>query len=182
MLLNAARLFRILEDFLPKSQFDEMMEMVLVSPCKAGDESKVIGVEAGAPVVDFSVRRMFISRPGFNMRLWDLSQVELRGFAHFTGNNLLCGGYGSPLSEYQVDEELRYIRDIMAQVAGAHSMYGVDWERHVRMENSPFDAHQFVADELGIPRKGAKGINFGIIYGMGKKKLSRGLGLSLIHI
>jgi DNA polymerase I-like protein with 3'-5' exonuclease and polymerase domains len=51
-------------------------------------------------------------------------------------------------------------------------------DRHSELEKSPFDIHAFVADQLGISRKAAKGINFGIVYGMGKKKLGRSLGWS----
>lgn len=178
MLLAGARLFRILEDFLPPNHMQELFAMLNIGECKDGDEAKVLGLQPGDSVVDFSVRRMFIARPDFNIRLWDLSQVEMRGFAHFSNNKLLCEGYGTPMTEDDVDSELEYIRAVMEEVSVAH-IQGVDFERHKRMEDSPFDIHQFVADQLGIGRKSAKGINFGIVYGMGKKKLARGLGWSV---
>ena len=179
MLMNAGKLFGILEKFLPPNQFRQLMETLLVTGCRKGDEEKVLGLNAEDPVVDFSVRSLFIARPGYNMRLHDLSQVEIRGFAHYTGNQLLCGGYGTPMKDEQVNSELEYIQAIMAGERPNTSNYNVDWMRHVQMEANPFDAHQFVADEIGIPRKGAKGINFGIIYGMGKKKLARNMGWSV---
>ena len=40
------------------------------------------------------------------------------------------------------------------------------------------DIHAKVAKDLGIDRKGAKVINFGVLYGMGEKKLSYTLGIS----
>ena len=42
-----------------------------------------------------------------------------------------------------------------------------------------FDAHQMTADEIGITRKQAKAINFGLIYGMGVKKLAVELGVTV---
>lgn len=39
-------------------------------------------------------------------------------------------------------------------------------------ENADVDFHQIIADLIGIPRKPVKPINFGILYGMGKKKLT----------
>lgn len=41
------------------------------------------------------------------------------------------------------------------------------------------DIHARVARDLGIPRKGAKVINFGVLYGMGPDKLARTLGISV---
>ena len=40
------------------------------------------------------------------------------------------------------------------------------------------DFHQFTADLTGLDRKPAKNVNFGLVYGMGKKKLANDLGLS----
>jgi DNA polymerase I-like protein with 3'-5' exonuclease and polymerase domains len=40
------------------------------------------------------------------------------------------------------------------------------------------DFHQLCADLTGVPRKVAKNINFGLVFGMGKKKLARTLGVS----
>jgi DNA polymerase I-like protein with 3'-5' exonuclease and polymerase domains len=40
------------------------------------------------------------------------------------------------------------------------------------------DLHQWCADIMGIPRKSAKAINLGIMYGMGKNKLAAQLGVS----
>lgn len=41
------------------------------------------------------------------------------------------------------------------------------------------DYHQMVSDMTGVPRKPAKNLNFGLVYGMGKAELARQLGLSL---
>lgn len=174
MLLNAERLFRILKAFLPESQFEELLGMLLTAEAKPGDEAKSVGVDDGAEVVDFSVRRMFIARPGMNLRLHDLSQVEMRGFAHFSGNKMLCDGYGTAMTDSEVDAATRYILELMN--GGSPDASTVDLDRHSKLEASPFDIHAFVANQLGIPRKSAKGINFGIVYGMGKKKLARSLG------
>lgn len=42
-----------------------------------------------------------------------------------------------------------------------------------------FDAHQMTADDIGIERKQAKQINFGLIYGMGVKLLAANLGVTV---
>jgi|7_EtaG_2_1085326.scaffolds.fasta_scaffold00022_25 DNA polymerase I-like protein with 3'-5' exonuclease and polymerase domains len=177
MLVNADLLFRILEAFLSPREYEYTKNVMVMSKCKEGDEAKVLKLEPGSPVVDFSVRSLFISRPGHMMRLLDLSQVELRGFAHYTGATLFCDGYGTPMQDDQVSDELKYIRDYMETgELPDKSKYDVDWRRHLSMEENPFDAHQGVADEIGMDRKSAKGINFGILYGMGQKKLARGQG------
>jgi len=41
--------------------------------------------------------------------------------------------------------------------------------------NPKIDYHQILADRLGIPRDPTKNINFGMLYGMGEKKLKRKL-------
>jgi len=45
-------------------------------------------------------------------------------------------------------------------------------------ENPELDFHQVVADIMGIARKPAKNINFGMIYGMGIAKLAKDLGVT----
>ena len=45
-------------------------------------------------------------------------------------------------------------------------------------EDPGVDFHQMCADLTGTPRKQAKNINFGLVFGMGQKKLARTLGLS----
>jgi DNA polymerase I-like protein with 3'-5' exonuclease and polymerase domains len=45
-------------------------------------------------------------------------------------------------------------------------------------ENPDIDFHQMCADLTGTPRKQAKNINFGLVFGMGKGKLARSLGVS----
>lgn len=44
--------------------------------------------------------------------------------------------------------------------------------------NPDVDFHQLCADLTGVARGPAKGINFGLVYGMGQKKLAKTLGLS----
>lgn len=176
MLLDADRILSLLAAFLSERQFEELSDAVDISPIKDGDESKATGIGAGCPAIDFSVRRMFIARPSMNMRLWDLSQVEMRGFAHFSGNKLLCGGYGVAIADEAIGDELQAIRRIGegSDFFEELDRLGIDIHRHERAD--PFDIHQFVADEIDLARKPAKGINFGLVYGMGMKKLSRSLG------
>jgi DNA polymerase-1 len=46
-------------------------------------------------------------------------------------------------------------------------------------EDATTDFHQMCADLTGTPRKQAKNINFGIVFGLGKDNLARSLGLSV---
>lgn len=180
MLIDAVRLMRILADYLPPNQFDELMEMLVFSTARKGDEAKTVRVEPGARVVDFSVRRGFIPRQNKVWRSHDLSQVEMREFADLTGNQLLCGGYGTPLTYDQIQHEIACIKGVVdgADPLNALSPLGTTIRRHANedLNDSPFDIHEFVASDLDIGRKSAKGVNFGIVYGMGKRKLARNLG------
>ena len=88
-----------------------------------------------------SVRRLFVGRPGFRLYMLDYSQMEMRVFA-----------------DYVQDEEL-----------------------HALLEDPDFDFHTHVAKTVwGIEedhhlwdfyRTLAKAINFGLIFGIGDKKL-----------
>lgn len=179
MLMDADRLIGILIEFLPIQQLNELLNLLDFADAAEGDEAKYVGIEPGARVVDFSARSMFIPRAGRNWRTHDLSQVEMKGFAHYTGNRLLCDGYGNPLSEITIERELDAMRQIRQGADPHKALVGLDVRRHERMEReNKFDIHKFVGDEIGISRKAAKGINFGIVYGMGKKKLCRSLGLT----
>ena len=46
-------------------------------------------------------------------------------------------------------------------------------------EDPDIDFHQMCADLVGIPRGPAKNINFGIVYGMGKRLMASKLGVSM---
>lgn len=101
------------------------------------------------PVLGPLIRGCFVPDEGHpGWRAIDYSSIEYRFLAHF------------------------------AQGAGAD---------HVRtvFKNDPFaDYHQIVTDmvndaaDIGLKRKPAKTINFGLVYGMGLDKLARALGLS----
>lgn len=56
---------------------------------------------------------------------------------------------------------------------------GADVARRMYREDSSTDFHRMVSDLTGVPRKPAKTINFGLVYGMGKAKLARSLELEL---
>lgn len=49
------------------------------------------------------------------------------------------------------------------------------------LNNPLIDFHQIKADDLGIPRKPVKPINFGIMYGMGEAKLVRSIYMAIIE-
>ncbi len=151
--------------------------MLLFALVKEGDEAKTVGIDAGAKVVDFSVRSMFIARPGCNFRTHDLSQVEMKGFAHFSGNRLLCDGYGKSMPAHEISRELGALNEVLAGMDPRVAYQGLDVRRHVKYEReNTFDIHKFVAEQIEISRREAKSINFGIVYGMGQAKLCRGQG------
>lgn len=57
----------------------------------------------------------------------------------------------------------------------------LDWageKKLIERINDGADVHQATADLCGITRKQAKTINFGLLYGMGKSKLAKSLGIS----
>lgn len=62
----------------------------------------------------------------------------------------------------------------------AHYAIGGGAEDLVReyCANPNLDVHQWGADLVGIPRKKAKTINFGVVYGMGVEKMANELGIS----
>ncbi len=101
------------------------------------------------PVLAPMIRGLFIPDVGHRAwRKYDYSQIEYRFMIHF-----------------------------------AVGMAG-DRARKMFNDNPDLDYHDFAQDlvhsKLGImiPRKSIKGINFGLIYGMGQAKLGAGLGLS----
>lgn len=51
--------------------------------------------------------------------------------------------------------------------------------REAYVSNPGVDFHQACADLVGIPRKPAKNINFGLVYGMGVKLMAQQLGVSV---
>lgn len=173
MLIDAERVISILREFIPASQLEELKSMLDLSSVATDDESKSVKLPLGEPVIDFSIKAMFIPRPGMNIRSFDLSQVEMRGFAHFSGNGMLCRGYGGPMQDELVDAVLANVYEF---VQSGRWPDCIDWEYHRRLERNPFDIHAFVSKQVGISRKEAKGVNFGIVYGMGKRKLARERG------
>lgn len=58
---------------------------------------------------------------------------------------------------------------------------GIDASNAVRMyRNDPAtDFHSMASEITGVPRKQAKNVNFGVVYGMGVPKLAAGLGVSI---
>jgi DNA polymerase-1 len=97
--------------------------------------------------VPYLVRNLFCPRPN---RVWfkaDASQIEFRLFVHYSGSERLIRMYHEAYDE-------------MRRNPGARDL----------------DFHKVVADICRISRKDGKNINFGMLYGMGKDKMSFQLG------
>jgi len=63
----------------------------------------------------------------------------------------------------------------------AASTKGIDASEAVRMyrQDPSTDFHQMASDLTGVPRKQAKNVNFGVVYGMGVPKLAASLGVEM---
>ena len=98
------------------------------------------------------VRKAFLCRPGYTMVCVDYDQIEMRLFAHFSN-------------------AIRFIKHILngfdAHLGTAYDLFG----KHI-VEKS-----KKIKKKL---RKIAKDINFGIIYGMGQRKLASSLNLPAV--
>ena len=109
-------------------------------------------IPARDPELGPMIRSLFLPEEGCQWAAIDYSQQEPRALVHFAK---VYGDYtGIPMGG--VEEFVREYKD-----------------------NPKADFHSMVAEMAGIPRKQAKGINLGMIYGMGKNKLAAELDLSL---
>ena len=109
-------------------------------------------IPARDPELGPMIRSLFLPEEGCQWAAIDYSQQEPRALVHFAK---VYGDYtGIPMGG--VEEFVREYRD-----------------------NPKADFHSMVAEMAGIPRKQAKGINLGMIYGMGKNKLAAELDFSI---
>lgn len=73
----------------------------------------------------------------------------------------------------QIEYRLLVHYAVLAKCFGADVAAGMFWN------NPDTDFHKMVAELTGLPRKSAKNINFGLVYGMGVPTLAANLGLSI---
>lgn len=97
------------------------------------------------------IRQGFVARQGFSFISADYSQIELRLLAHFSQDSSLCAAFESG-------------KDIHLETA--IKLFG---------ESLESESPKSRADKLKEKRNIAKSINFGLIYGMGARKLSQNL-------
>lgn len=71
--------------------------------------------------------------------------------------------------------EYRFLVHYAALTKGIDATAAVE----VYRSNPKADFHAMAAEITGLPRKSAKNVNFGVVYGMGKAKMARSLGVSL---
>lgn len=101
---------------------------------------------------EFVVRRAFVPRPGFIFIMPDYDQMEYRMMLDIAKH--MCVEHRK-LNFMPLDE----------------SLYTV-----ANQVRDGFDVHQATADLIGFPRKIAKNINFGILYGQGVQALADAIG------
>jgi DNA polymerase-1 len=91
-----------------------------------------------------------------------------------SSDNQVRGCFISPPEYYlvSIDYQAQELR-VMLDFAGETSV--------IQQVKGGSDLHQATADLMGVSRKEAKTINFGILYGMGGQKLADALGVSLDH-
>lgn len=110
--------------------------------------------EEGDEEKEFLVRRAIVPRPGFVFIMPDYDQVEYRMMLdyakHMAVKNFQKRGLTWSEDYFEVANKVR----------------------------DGFDIHQATADLVGVTRKQAKTLNFGLLYGMGKAKLAKALGVS----
>lgn len=105
-------------------------------------------IPARDPEIKAMIRGLFIPEDGCKWGSFDYASQEPRWLAHY------CATLTGPERHPQIDEVV--------------AMY----------QNGNADFHQMVADMAEIPRKEAKTVNLGIMYGMGKKKLANVLDIT----
>jgi DNA polymerase I-like protein with 3'-5' exonuclease and polymerase domains len=104
------------------------------------------------PILGPLLRSLFIPEDGCIWRRFDYSQIEYRCLVHF---------------------------------ASAMNVKGAELMRQRYIESPDTDFHQMTIDMVKeftgiiLDRKPAKNINFGLVYGMGREKLIRTLGVSV---
>ncbi len=93
-----------------------------------------------------SVRRLYIARPGFDIYMFDYEQMEMRMFAEYTQDPAMLAMCEDPLFDFH--------ENVAGEVWGYYK--GDEW----------YEFYRFLA----------KAINFGLIYGIGTKKLGINTG------
>jgi len=127
--------------------------------------------------------------PALTPTNWDPQTMTGRIYTSFNQAGTTSGRFSSSRPNMQnipADEEFKEIRGTIIPEEG-HIFIGADYSQielrvlaHfsqdvnlLRAYNEHKDIHQQTADALGIDRSKAKTINFGLVYGMGIKTLSK---------
>lgn len=146
---------RIHGEFHPLRRADEDGNRGTVSGRFSGTHPNLQNIPSRDEEIGPLCRSMFIPEEGFNWWSLDYSQIEYRFLVHYA-----VAAYKS-CKDPKRKEKLKTALD-------ARQRY---------IDNPGMDFHQGVADMTGLPRKAAKNLNFGLVYGMGKNKLAASLGL-----
>ena len=111
------------------------------------------------------IRDAYEADEGYVLRAADYAQLEMRILAHVSGEPALIDAINNG-------------RDVHSATAAV--MYGMEYEPIAHAKERDDRGEVLTDEEKGFLklRKGAKSINFGIMYGMGANKLAGELGIS----
>lgn len=111
------------------------------------------------------IRDAYEADAGYVLRAADYAQLEMRILAHVSNEPALIDAINNG-------------RDVHSATAAV--MYGIEYEPIAHAKEKDDRGEQLTDEEKGLlkKRKGAKSINFGIMYGMGANKLAGELGIT----
>lgn len=109
------------------------------------------------------IRAIFAATPGWKMIRADYSQVEIRAAAYYSDEPFLIQLFKDGLDFHTV----------MAVMAKGNIPQDVDLKDYIRTDKFRAQMEVVTPDE----RNAAKGVSFGLLYGMGDTKLAMGTGL-----
>jgi DNA polymerase-1 len=111
---------------------------------------------------DFHIREAFVAAPGKRLVIADYDQLEMKLMAHFSGDPRMV-------------EAINSGKDLHCMTVAL--MFGEDYEEVVKAKKAKSKGQVLTPEQfiLVAKRQSAKAVGFGLIYGIGPKKLARQL-------